>query len=105
MEITNLEQSKHFKTLTERSLEFIAQLPWNGENVGLELNALSEFESQRFIMPNFTSLDNTCPCPTQRDFEPQCEDIPLAVAYAKSEAPAGLNLPNVQVEGLFQCYI
>ncbi|KAK3294456.1 putative dipeptidyl peptidase [Chaetomium fimeti] len=59
--ITNQEQSKHFKSLTERSLEFIAQLPWNGENVGLGASTLSEFESRRFIMPDFTSLDSMFP--------------------------------------------
>ncbi|KAK4445823.1 peptidase family M49-domain-containing protein [Podospora aff. communis PSN243] len=64
--ITNLEQSKQFKELTERSLEFIAQLPWNGTKAGLDANALSGFDSQNFIMPDFTSLDT--------------------VAYGKSEA-------------------
>ncbi|KAK0668452.1 dipeptidyl-peptidase III [Cercophora samala] len=74
--IVNREQSRKFRQLTERSLEFIGLLPWNGTNVGLAEGALSQFESQTFIMPDFTSLDT--------------------VAFLKSEAPAGLNLPNFE---------
>ncbi len=58
--ITNRDRSKKFAELVERSSEFISLLPWNGESVGLEPGALSDFEPQRFSKPDFNSLDSKC---------------------------------------------
>ncbi len=97
--IVNREQSRKFQALAERSLEFIALLPWNGPRVGLPEGTLSAFESNRFIMPDFTSLDSKlCETPFFR-YLLFLAALPLTVAIAvgflKSEAPGGLNLPNV----------
>ncbi|KAJ8129244.1 hypothetical protein O1611_g4391 [Lasiodiplodia mahajangana] len=74
--IVNKNQSRKFGELVDRSGEFLAQLPWNGAFVGLEQGKLSSFESDRFVKPDFTSLDT--------------------VGFLKSESPAGINLPNFE---------
>lgn len=74
--IVNKQQSKKFSELVDRSSEFIALLPWNGRFIGLDQGQFSEFESENFVKPDFSSLDT--------------------LGFLKSESPAGLNLPNFE---------
>lgn len=56
--IVSKQQSRKFSELVNRSSEFIALLPWNGTFAGLGKGQVSEFESENFIKPDFTSLDS-----------------------------------------------
>lgn len=57
--IVNKEKSKKFAGMVERSTEFIVKLPWNGIAAGFEEGERGPFEAQRFVKPDYTSLEGT----------------------------------------------
>ena len=55
--IVNKEKSKKFVEMVERSTEFIVQLPWNGVAAGFKAGERGPFEAQKFVKPDYTSLE------------------------------------------------
>lgn len=72
--IVNKDKSKKFVEMVERSTEFIAQLPWNGVAAGFEAGERGPFEAQKFLKPDYTSLE--------------------VLSFCTSEVWVGINLPN-----------
>lgn len=57
--IVNKEKSKKFAELVERSTEFLVKLPWNGVAAGFKAGERGPFEAQKFVKPDYTSLEGT----------------------------------------------
>ncbi|KAE9375368.1 dipeptidyl peptidase III [Stipitochalara longipes BDJ] len=72
--VVNKEKSKKFAEMVERSTEFIVKLPWNGVAAGFEAGRRGPFEAQKFVMPDYTSLE--------------------VLSFCTSEVWVGINLPN-----------
>lgn len=55
--IVNKEKSKKFVEMVEKATEFIVQLPWNGVAAGFKAVERGPFEAQKFVKPDYTSLE------------------------------------------------
>jgi dipeptidyl-peptidase-3 len=67
--IVNKEKSKKFVEMVDRSTEFIVKLPWNGIAAGFNDGERGPFEAQKFVKPDYTSLEGMSPTLGNSEFK------------------------------------
>jgi dipeptidyl-peptidase-3 len=55
--VVNKEESKKYSLLVGRSEEFVMKMPWNGEVGGYGVGKKGPFKAEKFMQPDYTSVE------------------------------------------------